>query len=266
MIYGSGTSQGGVAAFEKALVAELVDLKAFALSLSGRMTTAEDLVQTTMLKALANRANFTPGTNMRAWLITILRNTYYSDYRKHGRMQPWHEMFDNHLSVSTGIGHDQQFDALELKEVLLYLASLSPEHSDILIAIGYLGMSYERAAAIFNCAEGTIKSRLNRARAALLSLLEDGVIVSANLAKLKTATQGVPHDHPYFPIAQAYEELYGQIDDIAEASEDDHQKKPAPLKTPVSDTERLWNDLVATGALDGENEDFMSLLRDGSDE
>src|SRR5437660_12797737 len=71
--------------FREALIREMRDLRAFAVSLSGSFHQADDLLQETLLKAWSNSGSFIPGTNMRAWLVTILRNTYYSQYRKRGR-------------------------------------------------------------------------------------------------------------------------------------------------------------------------------------
>jgi len=153
--------------FREGLIAELPNLRAFAVSLCGSVTQADDLVQDTMLKAWGNSEKFQPGTSLRAWLFTILRNTYYSLYRKRGReVQDSDGTYAQRLAV-----YGEQESALDLADFRVALAKLSEEHREVLILVGASGLSYEEAAEICGVAVGTIKSRVNRARARLADLL-----------------------------------------------------------------------------------------------
>ena len=153
--------------FKDALIAEIPNLRAFAASLSGSVTLADDVVQDTLLRAWSNSDKFQEGTNLRAWLFTILRNTYYSHYRKRAReVQDTDGMYAGRLAVA-----GDQISHLELADFRKALAKLPPEQREALTMIGATGLSYEEAAEICGVAIGTIKSRLNRARTKLAELL-----------------------------------------------------------------------------------------------
>ena len=142
-------------------------LRAFAISLSGNVDRADDLVQETLLRAIANIDSFQPGTNMSAWLFTILRNLFRSEYRKRRR-----EVEDADGSYAESLkSHPEQGSHLEFKEFKTALSKLPSDQREALILVGASGFSYEEAAAICECAVGTIKSRVNRARNRLADLL-----------------------------------------------------------------------------------------------
>jgi RNA polymerase sigma-70 factor (ECF subfamily) len=142
-------------------------LRAFAISLSGNGDRADDLVQETLLRALANIDSFQPGSNMPAWLFTILRNLFRSDYRKRRR-----EVEDADGSYAKTLkSQPSQTQHLEFEEFRVALEKLPQDQKEALILVGASGFSYEDAAAICGCAVGTIKSRVNRARSKLSSLL-----------------------------------------------------------------------------------------------
>jgi RNA polymerase sigma-70 factor (ECF subfamily) len=124
-------------------------------------------VQETLLRAIANIESFQPGTNMSAWMFTILRNLFRSEYRKRRR-----EVEDTDGSYADTLkSHPEQGSHLEFKEFKAALAKLPPDQREALILVGASGFSYEEAAAICECAVGTIKSRVNRARTRLADLL-----------------------------------------------------------------------------------------------
>ncbi|CAN7668253.1 sigma-70 family RNA polymerase sigma factor [Bosea sp. LjRoot237] len=156
--------------FKEGLIAEIPNLRAFAASLSGSMQLADDLVQDTLLKAWGNADKFQPGTSLRAWLFTILRNTYYSLYRKRGR-----EVQDSDGTYADRLAtHGNQESHLDLADFRKALAKLPEEQREVLIMVGATGLSYEETAEICGVAIGTIKSRVNRARAKLAELLSIG--------------------------------------------------------------------------------------------
>jgi RNA polymerase sigma-70 factor (ECF subfamily) len=142
-------------------------LRAFAISLCGNVDRADDLVQEALLRALANIHSFQPGTNMSAWLFTILRNHFRSEYRKRRREV---EDSDGHYAESL-TSHPEQHGQLELSEFRTALAKLPEEQREALILVGASGFSYEEAAEICGCAIGTVKSRVNRARTRLADLM-----------------------------------------------------------------------------------------------
>jgi len=149
------------------MLAAVPKLRAFAISLSGNVDRADDLVQETLLKALANIDSFEPGTNMPAWLFTILRNLFRSEYRKRKR-----EVEDSDGSYAESLtSPPEQMSKLELQEFRVALAKLPEEQREALILVGASGFSYEETAKICGCAVGTIKSRVNRARTHLAEIL-----------------------------------------------------------------------------------------------
>ena len=149
------------------MLAAVPSLRAFAISLSGNVDRADDLVQETLLRALANIHSFQPGTNMPAWLFTILRNLFRSEYRKRRREV---EDADGNYAKTLKTQPAQQAH-LEFEEFRTALDKLPQDQREALILVGASGFSYEDAAAICGCAVGTIKSRVNRARSKLSALL-----------------------------------------------------------------------------------------------
>ena len=151
----------------EAMLGVVPSLRAFAMSLCGNVDRADDLVQETLLRALAHIDSFQPGTNMPAWLFTILRNLFRSEYRKRRREV---EDADGRYAESLR-SHPEQTGRVEFGEFRTALAKLPSDQREALILVGASGFSYEDAATICGCAVGTIKSRVNRARTRLADLL-----------------------------------------------------------------------------------------------
>ena len=150
------------------VVALIPALRAFAWSLSHNASDADDLVQDTLIKAWTNRDKFEDGTNLRAWLFTILRNTYYTHVLRRRR-----EVRDEagvHAATLTSPASQDWSVAMTALEAAL--KRLPDEHREALMLVGGAGLTYEEAAEICGCALGTIKSRVNRARGRLLKLME----------------------------------------------------------------------------------------------
>jgi RNA polymerase sigma-70 factor, ECF subfamily len=149
------------------MLAAVPNLRAFAISLSGNADRADDLLQGTLVRALANINSFKPGTNMPAWLFTILRNLFRSEFRKRRR-----EVEDADGSYAASLQSPPgQHNRLEFKELLDALAKLPFVQREAVLLVGASGFSYDEAAAICGTAVGTIKSRVNRARERLAELL-----------------------------------------------------------------------------------------------
>jgi RNA polymerase sigma-70 factor (ECF subfamily) len=149
------------------LIAVIPNLRAFAVSLCGNPDRADDLVQETLVKAWSNLGSFVEGTNLPAWLFTILRNIYYSEYRKRRR-----EVADSDGTIAAKLATaPAQNGHMDLLDFRVALQQLPTDQREALILIGASGLSYEEAAGVCNCAVGTMKSRVNRARNRLAELL-----------------------------------------------------------------------------------------------
>jgi RNA polymerase sigma-70 factor (ECF subfamily) len=155
------------ATFKDGVLAFIPNLRAFAISLSGNADRADDLVQETMLRAFANVGSFQPGTNLQAWLFTILRNINNSDYRKRRR-----EVEDADGGYAKTLKTPpEQTGHLEFEELKKALDKLPQEQREAVLLIGASGFSYEDTAAICGCQVGTVKSRVNRGRTKLKEML-----------------------------------------------------------------------------------------------
>ena len=151
----------------ESLVGEMTNLRAFAVSLCGDRERADDLVQETLFKAWNHLDSFREGTNLKAWLFTILRNTYFSERRKRRR-----EVEDADGSYAATLAtHPEQHGHMEMQDFRSALTKLPDDQREALILVGAAGFSYEEAAEISGCAVGTIKSRVNRARNRLGEML-----------------------------------------------------------------------------------------------
>ncbi len=156
-----------VFSFKREMLAALPSLRAFAVSLSRRYDRADDLVQETVMKAWGKQESFQPGTNMRAWLFTILRNEFYSQMRRNGRELPDPDgIFAGNLA-----SHPEQYGKMDMADFKTALDQLPDDQREAIVLIGASGFAYEEAAAIAGVAVGTIKSRVNRARTKLQELL-----------------------------------------------------------------------------------------------
>ena len=157
-------------AFRVELEALIPHLRAFARTLCGDPTAADDLAQDAMLKAWDARASFEMGTNMKAWTFMILRNQFYSEKRRSWRQS----QLDQEAAERTLVAVDNPEAPVALDELRQGLAMLPVEQREALILVGAGGFAYEEAAAICDCAVGTVKSRVSRARRALQGILESG--------------------------------------------------------------------------------------------
>ena len=156
--------------FKKGLVQLIPHLRAFARTLTGDPTAADDLAQDAMMKAWDARASFQLGTNMKAWTIMILRNQFYTEKRRSWRQS----QLDQEAAERTLVAVDDPEAPVALDELRQGLAMLPPEQREALILVGAGGFAYEEAADICGCAVGTVKSRVSRARKALQAILEEG--------------------------------------------------------------------------------------------
>lgn len=154
--------------FRVELLATIPNLRAFAMSLCGNVDRADDLVQEALVKAWNKRDSFEMGTNLKAWMFTILRNEFYSTMRKRGR-----EVSDSDgLYTARLAGHPEQDGKLDYQDFRIAMAKLPEDQREAIVLVGASGFSYEEAATVCGCAVGTVKSRVSRARAKLAELLD----------------------------------------------------------------------------------------------
>lgn len=153
--------------FRENLLAAIPSLRAFAVSLTKNSDRADDLVQETLVKAWDKQSSFQPGTNLKAWLFTILRNEFYSQMRKRGR-----EVQDSDGAITARLSiHPSQDGSVDLNDFRKALEQLPEDQREAIVLVGASGFSYEEAAEICDCAVGTIKSRVSRARVRLHEIL-----------------------------------------------------------------------------------------------
>lgn len=154
--------------FRSQIIAAIPGLRAFGMSLTARGDRADDLVQETLMKAWKHHDSYQPGTNMKAWLYTILRNEFYTQLRKRKREV---EDADGAYSSRVMVPAEQN-GHLDMADLRIALDKLPEDQREAIILVGASGFSYEEAAEICSVAVGTVKSRVNRARARLSVLLK----------------------------------------------------------------------------------------------
>jgi RNA polymerase sigma-70 factor (ECF subfamily) len=168
--------------FQSDLLAFMPHLRAFARGLCHNRELAEDLVQETLTKAWVARAHFELGTNMKAWLFTILRHELYSHGRRAWRQVSWDAGKGERIEAPA----DQQLWAAELNDTAHVLHSLPDHQRDAVILVSAGGFSYDEAAEMCGVPIGTMKSRVARGRAALMETL------AANVPFQRHALNGSP--------------------------------------------------------------------------
>lgn len=184
----SGCARSGVPqrrpkdTFERDLIALLPYLRNFSRSLCGRQEFADDIAQDSLIKAWRARDRFEPGTNLKAWLFTILRHEFYSYQRRAWRHAPWDEDFTDNTPAPA----DEQSWAMDLSDCTRALAQLPVAQRETVLLVGVGGFSYRDAAGLLGAPVGTLKSRLARGRDFLTKSLA-GDRPLAERSKMRTA-------------------------------------------------------------------------------
>jgi RNA polymerase sigma-70 factor (ECF subfamily) len=157
--------------FRAELVAATPALRAFAYSLTFDQDRGDDLVQDTLLRAWSKSDSYELGSNLKAWLFTILRNRFYETLRRRGREieDATGALADRYLRVSP-----EQDGHMDFEDLRAALTKLPAHYREAVILVGAQGFSYEEAAVVCGVEIGTIKSRLNRGRLRLVELLGAG--------------------------------------------------------------------------------------------
>ncbi|MDX2289181.1 MAG: sigma-70 family RNA polymerase sigma factor [Hyphomicrobiaceae bacterium] len=157
------TAQHDVDGLQHDLARLIPNLRAFARSLCGSADQADDLVQETLVKAWNSRASFQPGSNLKAWLFTILRNAFLSERRK----RKWEVQDVDGIGAGMLCVRAAQHGHMDMIDFEKAFATLPADQKEALLLIGAEGFSYDEAALMCGCALGTMKSRVNRARTRL---------------------------------------------------------------------------------------------------
>lgn len=158
------------AEFRKELTALIPHLRAFSRSLCGDATLADDVVQDALIKAWAAREKYRPGSNLKAWTFTILRNQFYSIKRRSWRQYS----LDPDIAAQTIVSVDTADAAVHLNEMRQALDELPDSQREAIILVGAGGLSYQEAAEVCGVKTGTIKSRVSRARTSLAIIMQTG--------------------------------------------------------------------------------------------
>lgn len=159
-------------------------LRAYSRALCKNIPNAEDLVQETLLRAIENVHQYQPGTNMRAWLFTIMRNRFMTNCYKSARERTGSDdCVSTHATARVQASQEWHMYVIEMKSAL---HDLPVHYREAIILVGALGESYLDAARILECDIGTIKSRVSRARSMLREVLEP----AGSPRYLTTAPQG----------------------------------------------------------------------------
>lgn len=151
------------------ILEQIPALRAYSRALCKSVPEAEDLVQETLLRAIEYADKFTPGTNLRAWLFTIMRNRFYTNCHKAARERTGEA---DCVSTLPGVKATQEWH-MQMREMGAALKALPAHYREAIILVGALGESYLDAARILGCDIGTIKSRVNRARNILRKALDE---------------------------------------------------------------------------------------------
>lgn len=200
--------------FSDDLLSHLSELRAYARTMGSNKAASDDLVQATISRALAAQHRFQPGTNLRAWLFTIMRNIHISELRQHNlrRFYPLDEVPEHLTELAPG-----QIAAIELQELRDALKTVPVPQREALVLVNVMGCRYEEAAEISGCEVGTIKSRVNRAKGHLARALgrsyfqSEALFRSAPVPKADGKATRVLIAEDEFAIASEYERMIKEL-------------------------------------------------------
>jgi RNA polymerase sigma-70 factor (ECF subfamily) len=218
------------------LTALIPYMRAFARSLCQDKSRGDDLAQDALASAWRHRSAYTPGTNLKAWVSRIVRNQFYSDRRRSWRLS----QLDAATAEETLVAVSDPYYAVALDDVRRAMLELTDEQREAVTLIGVAGLTYEEAAEICGCAEGTVKSRVSRGRQRLSAILADGAMrartlvpggVMASMLAEADALQPRPADLPQGALATYAKASSGGGGGYA------HRTWPRPVSAALSD---IW--------------------------
>jgi RNA polymerase sigma-70 factor (ECF subfamily) len=154
--------------FDSLVEAEIPRLRRYARALTRDVVRADDLVQNCLVRAVAKQHLWQPGTDLRAWLFTILHNQHVNEVRRSAREGNNVSIDDAAPMLTT---QSNAFDAVQLRDLEAAIAKLPQEQRQVILLVGLEGLSYEEVAVILKVPVGTIRSRLSRGRDQLRALM-----------------------------------------------------------------------------------------------
>lgn len=154
---------------QKALISEMENLRRFALRLTRNSSDAEDLVQSTLLRALEKKEYFEAGTNLFSWTSKIMFNLFASQYRRKKKFETQYDPEPYLNSASVSASQETTTDLAKVKESM---KQLSAEHREMLVMVCIRGLRYEEVSEMLQIPVGTVRSRLFRARKQLQEILD----------------------------------------------------------------------------------------------
>ena len=157
--------------FTRRLEAEIPRLRRYARALTRDVSRADDLVQSCLVRAVSKQHLWQPGTDLRAWLFTILHNQHVNDVRRSVREGANVPIEDAAPMLTT---QSNAYDALQLRDLERALGKLAPEQRQVILLVGLEGMRYDEVASILDIPIGTVRSRLSRGREQLRVLMGVG--------------------------------------------------------------------------------------------
>ncbi|MBW7850500.1 MAG: sigma-70 family RNA polymerase sigma factor [Rhodospirillales bacterium] len=158
-----------MAEFGQMLSEHIPNLRRYARVLVRDSIHAEDLVQDCLERAISREHLWRQGTNLRAWLFTILHNLYINQYLRHGSVAAVVPLLDEHASMACA---PRQYHSVTLKDLARAFRALPEQEQQVVMMVGLEGMQYEDVAAALGVPMGTVKSRLSRARRRLRRLMD----------------------------------------------------------------------------------------------
>ncbi len=181
---------------KNALVAETVNLQKFALRLTGSKADADDLVQSTFLRALEKADYFEDGTSLRKWASKIMFNLFVTEYRRKTKFET---QYDPEPYIHSQSVEPAQEHKVELRSVGDAINKLSPDHREILLMVCVRDMPYQEVSEALDIPVGTVRSRLSRARESLHSAMTPPPMrrKSANMPTIAAhiAANAIQHHH-----------------------------------------------------------------------
>ena len=190
--YDPSGSQASPDSFRDAMIALIPALRIQAATRVRSRSEADDLVQETLTRAWCYRGSFQEGSNLKAWLFKIMQNCFYHDL---SRQRDTVADIEGRWAAMLSVAPSQEW-RLQYNDMLSALDHLPPDARAALVLIGASGCSYEEAAELANCPVGTLKSRVNRAREKLASLIDNGVDIHP--ARLTITPSASDHAHRPF--------------------------------------------------------------------
>ena len=167
-----GKADGGVVADTEHLIAEQIPkLRRYARALLGDPIRADDLVQEALVRALSRSHLWQPGTDIRAWMFTILHNVHVNNQRQRRHRDDSQELSDDRPEMATPATQER---ILEMRDLARGLQLLPGPQREVVLLVGLEGMNYKQVAAVLDIPIGTVMSRLHRGREALRRLMTDG--------------------------------------------------------------------------------------------